>query len=95
MPDPQDHVVTASAEPAAIDWLEDGQMRSAPWLSLAGVAPPRRVVLADDTLTADAAQAMAARGPRPQLVELPGVGHAPMFMDAAQIAIVSDFLRVA
>ena len=42
MPDPQDHVVTASAEPAAIDWLEDGQMRSAPWLSLAGVAATRR-----------------------------------------------------
>ena len=62
MPDPQDHVVTASAGPAAIDWLEDGQMRSAPWLSLAGVAPPQRVVLADDTLTADAAYRLACEG---------------------------------
>jgi hypothetical protein len=35
---------------------------------------------------------MAARGPRPQIVEVPEVGHAPMFLDAAQIAIVSDFL---
>lgn len=46
-----------------------------------------------DLLSHEAAQAMAARGPRPQLVEVPGVGHAPMFMSDAQIAIVSDFLR--
>ena len=46
-----------------------------------------------DLLAAATAQAMTARGPRPQLVEVAGVGHAPMFMDEAQIAIVSDFLR--
>ena len=62
MPDPQDQVVTASAGPAAIDWLEDGQTHRAPWLSLAGVAPPQRVVLADDTLTADAAYRLACEG---------------------------------
>lgn len=45
-----------------------------------------------DLLGADAAQAMAARGPRPRVVEVPGVGHAPMFMNDAQIAIVRDFL---
>jgi hypothetical protein len=38
---------------------------------------------------------MAVRGPRPQVVCVPGVGHAPMFMDESQIAIVSDFLRAA
>jgi pimeloyl-ACP methyl ester carboxylesterase len=48
-----------------------------------------------DLLSAATAQAMAARGPRPQVVEVPGVGHAPMFMDELQIAIVRDFLRVA
>ena len=36
--------------------------------------------------------AMAARGPRAATVEIPGVGHAPMFMDAPQIDIVKDFL---
>ncbi|MBS1228420.1 MAG: alpha/beta hydrolase fold protein [Proteobacteria bacterium] len=46
-----------------------------------------------DLLSRETAQAMAARGPRPRVVEVPGVGHAPMFMDQAQIAIVSDFLR--
>ena len=46
-----------------------------------------------DLLAAQTARAMAGRGPRPHIVEVPGVGHAPMFMDEAQIAIVSDFLR--
>ena len=46
-----------------------------------------------DLLAAETAHAMAGRGPRPHIVEVPGVGHAPMFMDDAQIAIVSDFLR--
>ena len=48
-----------------------------------------------DLLSSETAQAMAARGPRPQVVEVPGVGHAPMFMSADQIAIVGDFLRSA
>ena len=45
-----------------------------------------------DLLGADTARAMAARGPRPLVVEVPGVGHAPMFMNDAQIAIARDFL---
>lgn len=45
-----------------------------------------------DLLTPDAAQTMSQRGPRAQIVEIPGVGHAPMLMDAAQIAPVRDFL---
>ena len=48
-----------------------------------------------DLLSAATAQAMAGRGPRPQVVSVPGVGHAPMFMDEPQIAIVADFLRAA
>lgn len=45
-----------------------------------------------DLLTAETAAAMAARGPRARLVEIAGVGHAPMFLDAAQVAPVVDFL---
>lgn len=41
---------------------------------------------------AHAAQAMTQRGPKAKLVELPGIGHAPMLMQAEQIAIVKDFL---
>lgn len=45
-----------------------------------------------DLLTPETLQAMAARGPRPRTAEIPEVGHAPMFLDAAQIRIVSEFL---
>jgi pimeloyl-ACP methyl ester carboxylesterase len=35
---------------------------------------------------------MTQRGPRAALVEFDGVGHAPTFVDPAQIAAVTDFL---
>lgn len=38
------------------------------------------------------AQEMTQRGPKAQLVELPGIGHAPMLMKSEQIAIVKEFL---
>ena len=36
---------------------------------------------------------MRSRGPRPAVIEFPGVGHAPMLLDAAQTAPVVAFLR--
>jgi pimeloyl-ACP methyl ester carboxylesterase len=45
-----------------------------------------------DLLSRATAAEMAQRGPRAQVVEVPGVGHAPMFFDADQIAIVRRFL---
>lgn len=45
-----------------------------------------------DLLTAETVQAMARRGPRAQVVEIPDVGHAPVLMDDAQIRLVRDFL---
>ncbi len=48
-----------------------------------------------DLLTPQTVRAMIARGPRPAVVEVPGVGHAPMFMDEAQIGCVRDFLLAA
>lgn len=35
---------------------------------------------------------MGLRGPRAQLVEIPGVGHAPMLMDEPQRRIIREFL---
>lgn len=35
---------------------------------------------------------MAERGPKAQLAEFPGIGHAPMFMSDDQIAVVRAFL---
>lgn len=51
-----------STDSPTIAWIEDDQPRSAPWYSEAGVAAPQRVVLADDTLTADAAYRLACEG---------------------------------
>lgn len=45
-----------------------------------------------DLLTHETALDMTERGPRAQLVELPGVGHAPTFMHDDQIALVRHFL---
>ncbi len=45
-----------------------------------------------DLLAADTAAAMRLRGPRPRMVEFPGIGHAPMLLDPGQIAPVAAFL---
>jgi pimeloyl-ACP methyl ester carboxylesterase len=45
-----------------------------------------------DLLTEATAQAMTGRGPRAQLVQWPGVGHAPTLTDPAHIAVLADFL---
>lgn len=44
-----------------------------------------------DLLTRDVAQAMTREGPKATLIEIPGVGHAPTFVHADQIAIAKDF----
>ncbi|HEX6734104.1 MAG TPA: alpha/beta hydrolase [Azonexus sp.] len=40
-------------------------------------------------------QQMGERGPRAALAEIPGVGHAPMFLDEMQISVVREFLLAA
>ena len=45
-----------------------------------------------DLLTRDTALAMARRGPQARLVEFEGVGHAPTFVAADQVDVVSSFL---
>jgi SAM-dependent methyltransferase len=46
----------------AVRWAEAGQQREARWRSEAGVPPPRRVQVVDDTLSADAAWRLASEG---------------------------------
>lgn len=45
-----------------------------------------------DLLSRETVAAMTGRGPKAASAEIPGVGHAPMFMHDAQIAVVRDFL---
>lgn len=48
-----------------------------------------------DLLSASTASEMARRGPRPRVVEVPRVGHAPMLLSPDQYAPVVEFLRAA
>ncbi len=45
-----------------IHWHEDGVDKSARWRSESGMPPPKRVVIADDRMTADAAYRLACEG---------------------------------
>jgi len=45
-----------------IEWTEDGAVQSARWHSESGTPPPKRVVIADDRITADAAWRLASEG---------------------------------
>jgi len=64
------------------------------WPLYDGIACPTLLLrgVASDLLTHEAALEMGRRGPRARLVEVPGVGHAPMLMDAGQVAPVREFL---
>ncbi len=45
-----------------IHWAENGETLNADWRSESGMSPPRRVVIADDTMTADTAYRLACEG---------------------------------
>ena len=45
-----------------------------------------------DLLLAETAAEMARRGPRAEVVEIPGCGHCPGLMDPAEIGLVRDWL---
>ena len=50
------------SEPPRLQWSEGGESRGARWRSEAGVPPPKRVQVVDDTLSADAAWRLATEG---------------------------------
>ncbi len=50
---------------------------------------------ASDLLSAATAAQMAARGPRPEVLEFAGIGHAPMLLVPEQVDPVVAFLRRA
>jgi len=54
--------VIAPTAPVLIHWTEAGEERSALWHSESGHPPPKRVIVADDTLTADSAYRLACEG---------------------------------
>jgi pimeloyl-ACP methyl ester carboxylesterase len=64
------------------------------WAAYDRIACPTLVLRGaeSDLLSPATAAMMAARGPKPRVVEIEGVGHAPMLVQADQIAIVRAFL---
>ena len=64
------------------------------WPLYDGIACPTLLLRGEtsDLLTHETALQMTERGPRAKLVEVPGVGHAPMLMAMAQVAPVREFL---
>jgi pimeloyl-ACP methyl ester carboxylesterase len=80
-------VVPFRAQPAPADLWPLWDLIRCPVLALRGER--------SDLLGRATARAMAERGPRARVVEIEGVGHAPMLLDAAQVDLVAAFVRGA
>lgn len=70
------------------------QAEAALWHAYDAITCPTLLVRGEhsDLLMREVAHAMTERGPHARLVEIAGVGHAPTFMHADQIAIAQNFL---
>ena len=55
-------ITSAANVHTEIHWTENDQALHADWRSESGISPPRRVVIADDTMTADTAYRLACEG---------------------------------
>jgi pimeloyl-ACP methyl ester carboxylesterase len=91
----QRHYDMALAQPFKAATPETAQRdEAALWGAYDAITCPTLLVRGaeSDLLSAATARMMTERGPRPQLVEIPGVGHAPTFVQAGQIAIARRFL---
>lgn len=89
------HYDPALARPFAAITPERAQQDEARlWAAYDAIRCPTLLVrgAASDLLSHATAEAMTARGPRPKLVEVKGVGHAPTFVQPDQIAIAREFL---
>jgi pimeloyl-ACP methyl ester carboxylesterase len=89
------HYDLALAQPFRALTLERAEAdEAALWAAFDAIRCPTLLVRGEhsDLLSRDTAREMAARGPKPKLVEIPGVGHAPTFIHDDQIAIAREFL---
>jgi pimeloyl-ACP methyl ester carboxylesterase len=70
------------------------QDEGALWAAFDAIRCPTLLIRGElsDLLSRATAEEMTRRGPKPQLAEIPGVGHAPTLMHPDQIAIVRNFL---
>jgi pimeloyl-ACP methyl ester carboxylesterase len=72
-----------------------GQMAEAMlWAAYDAITCPTLLIRGaeSDLLTKDVAQAMLQRGPHPEFIELPNIGHAPTLVHQDQIAMIREWL---
>jgi pimeloyl-ACP methyl ester carboxylesterase len=89
------HYDLGLAKPFAAITLERAEQdQAALWAAFDAIRCPTLLIRGEesDLLSRATADEMTRRGPKPQLAEIPGVGHAPTLMHAHQIAIVREFL---
>jgi pimeloyl-ACP methyl ester carboxylesterase len=93
---PRDGVWKLHYDPAiAVPFVEGAKTAPPPlWSFYDRVACPTLVIhgATSDILVASTARAMTERGPRAQLVTIPGVGHAPGLVREEQLELVERFL---
>ena len=89
------HYDMGLAEPLKMATPESAKAgEAALWAAYDAIACPTLLVRGEhsDLLSRQTAEQMRARGPRPEFAEIAGTGHAPTFIDPAQIAIARRFL---
>lgn len=89
------HYDLALAQPFRAMTAERAELDQAElWAAYDAIRCPTLLVRGEqsDLLTRETALEMTRRGPRPKLVEIANVGHAPTFIHDDQIAIAQEFL---
>ncbi|MFL6709689.1 MAG: alpha/beta fold hydrolase [Massilia sp.] len=89
------HYDMGLAEPLKLSTPESAKAgEAALWAAYDAIGCPTLLVRGEhsDLLSRETAERMLARGPRPEFAEIAGTGHAPTFIDPAQIAIARRFL---
>jgi pimeloyl-ACP methyl ester carboxylesterase len=89
------HYDLGLAQPfAAITPARAEQDQAALWAAFDAIRCPTLLIRGElsDLLSRATAEEMTRRGPKPQLAEIAGVGHAPTLLHAHQIAVVRNFL---
>lgn len=86
--------VTVHYDPAIVSQFTHHKADLDVWDKWDAVDVPTLLIRGEhsDVLSAEVAQEMVQRGPRPRLVEFAGVGHAPTLATDAEIALLRDFL---
>ena len=89
-----DGSISPSYDPAITDAFRQGPMSDVDlWLPWEAVSCPTMVLRGaeSDVLSADTAAEMTRRGPKAEVVEFAGIGHAPALQAADQIAVIRGF----